>query len=259
MTVPQIAEIVLCTAFALLGYLLGSIPFGLVLTRLAGLGDIRDIGSGNIGATNVLRTGRKDLALATLLLDAGKAGIAYFIGFFATQYLVRNHVPLGFQVDLWSTPHTVGLIAGAAAFVGHCYPVWLKFKGGKGVATYVGLLLAAMWQVGLAFCAIWLLTAALFRMSSFAALAATLAAPAIAYFLEPSGDGWIVMAALAVLIYWRHRANISRILAGTEPKIGAKKSALPDDEVPAGATRDTSFVRFGGGDVSEGGGDGGGD
>ena len=120
--------------------------------------------------------------------------------------------------------NTVGLIGGAFAFIGHCYPVWLNFKGGKGVATYVGLLLAGMWQVGLAFCAIWLVSAALFRMSSFAALVATAAAPVIAYFLNPLGDGWIVTGVLAVLIYWRHRANIQRILAGTEPKIGKKKA-----------------------------------
>ncbi len=227
MTLPQTAEIALCVGFGLLGYLLGSIPFGLVLTKLAGLGDIRTIGSGNIGATNVLRTGRKDLALATLLLDAGKAGAAFFIGWGATQYLVQNHIPLGFQVDLWDTAYTVGLVAGAMAFVGHCYPVWLKFKGGKGVATYVGLLFAAMWQVGLAFGVIWLLTAAIVRMSSFAALVATLATPVIAYFLIPNPNAWIVTAILAVLIYWRHRANIQRILAGTEPKIGSKRKAEP--------------------------------
>jgi glycerol-3-phosphate acyltransferase PlsY len=231
MALPQVAEIVLCVVFGVLGYLLGSIPFGLVLTKMAGLGDIRNIGSGNIGATNVLRTGRKDIALATLILDAGKAGAAFFIGWGASQYLIQNHVPLGFQVDLWSTAYTVGLCAGAAAFVGHCYPVWLKFKGGKGVATYVGLLLASMGQVGLAFCAIWLLTAAIFRMSSFAALVATLAAPIIAYFINPNGDAWIVTAALAVLIFWRHRANIQRIVAGTEPKIGSKKKGA---EAPPG-------------------------
>ena len=225
MTLPQTLEIALCIGFAIFGYLLGSIPFGLVLTKLAGLGDIRTIGSGNIGATNVLRTGRKDLALATLLLDAGKAGIACLVAWWATQYLIQNHIPLGLQVDLWTTAHTVGLIAGAAAFIGHCYPVWLKFKGGKGVATFIGLLLAAMWQVGLAFAGIWLLTAALFRMSSLAALVATAATPVLAWWLYPNSNGWIVTAVLAVLIYWRHRANIQRILAGTEPKIGTKKKA----------------------------------
>jgi len=203
----------------LLGYLLGSIPFGLVITKIAGLGDIRSIGSGNIGATNVLRTGRRDLALATLLLDAGKAGLAYWlavwgVGWFAGDLIVHA-----------GTVHSLGLIAGAAAFIGHCYPVWLKFKGGKGVATFLGLLLASMLPVGAGFAVIWLATAFLFRMSSLAALAATLATPVMAYFLDPPGGGWIVTGVLAILIFWRHRANISRIVAGTEPKIGAKKQA----------------------------------
>jgi glycerol-3-phosphate acyltransferase PlsY len=210
-------------AAAVCGYLLGSIPFGLVITKMAGLGDIRAIGSGNIGATNVLRTGRKDLAAATLLLDAGKAGLAFWLCVWGVSAYGANtgatYAPGSIQ--------SVGLIGGAFAFVGHCYPVWLKFKGGKGVATYVGLLLAGMWQVGLAFCAVWLMTAALLRMSSFAALVATAAAPVIAYFLDPLGDGWIVTGALAALIYWRHRANIQRILAGTEPKIGKKKDTPP--------------------------------
>ncbi len=235
MTVPQIAEIVLCIGFGIFGYLLGSIPFGLVLTKLAGLGDIRTIGSGNIGATNVLRTGRKDLALATLLLDAGKAGIAYFVAWGTTQYLIQNHIPLGFQVDLWTTAQTVGLCAGAAAFIGHCFPVWLKFKGGKGVATFIGLLLAAMWPVGLAFAGIWLMTAALFRMSSLAALVATLATPVLAWWLNPGGNGWIITGLLAVMIFWRHRANIARIASGTEPKIGAKKKAEASDAAKADA------------------------
>ncbi len=229
MTLPQTAEIALCIGFGVLGYLLGSIPFGLVLTKLAGLGDIRAIGSGNNGATNVLRTGRKDLALATLVLDAGKAGAAFFIGWGAAQYLIQNHVPLGFQVDLWSTAYTVGLCAGAAAFIGHCFPVWLKFKGGKGVATFIGLLLAAMWPVGLAFAGIWLVTAAPFRMSSLAGVAATVATPFIAWWLEPRSDGWIVTGVLAVIIVWRHRANIGRILKGTEPKIGKKKASTSSE------------------------------
>jgi glycerol-3-phosphate acyltransferase PlsY len=209
-----------------LGYLLGSIPFGLVITKLAGLGDIRSIGSGNIGATNVLRTGRKDLALATLLLDAGKAGLAYFFCIWGAAAFESNYTA-DFTPGYY---HSLGLIAGASAFVGHCYPVWLKFKGGKGVATYIGLLLAAMWQVGVAFGVVWLLTAAIFRMSSFAALVATLAVPVIAYFLNPLGDDWIVFGALAVLIYWRHRANIQRIATGTEPKIGSKKKSAPPSE-----------------------------
>lgn len=208
-----------------LGYLLGSIPFGLILTRLAGAGDLRAIGSGNIGATNVLRTGRKDLALATLVLDAGKAGLAYLAGSGATQYLVQNHVPLGFQVDLWSAPQTVGLIAGAFAFVGHCFPVWLKFKGGKGVATFVGLLLAAMWQVGLLFALTWLIIAAIFRMSSLAALVAAAISPLFVYLMNYGAFAVGVTSALVALIFWLHRANIARILAGKEPRIGDKKKA----------------------------------
>ncbi|HEX5006226.1 MAG TPA: glycerol-3-phosphate 1-O-acyltransferase PlsY [Hyphomonadaceae bacterium] len=210
---------------ALAGYLLGSIPFGLVITKLAGLGDIRSIGSGNIGATNVLRTGRRDLALATLLLDAGKAGLAYWIVVWGMGIYADG-------ANLNVSPgalHTLGLIAGAAAFIGHCYPVWLKFKGGKGVATYIGLLLASMFPVGAGFGAIWLLTAFVFRMSSLAALVATAATPFLAYWLNPGGAGWIITGALAVLIYWRHRANIARILSGTEPKIGQKRK----DEAPA--------------------------
>jgi glycerol-3-phosphate acyltransferase PlsY len=205
------------------GYLLGSIPFGLVITKMAGLGDIRAIGSGNIGATNVLRTGRKDLAAATLLLDAGKAGLAFWLCFWGISVYGAN-TGATFSPD---SIQSVGLTGGAFAFAGHCYPVWLGFKGGKGVATYVGLLLAGIWQVGLAFCAIWLIMAALFRMSSFAALVATGSAPVIAYLLNPLGTGYIITGVLAVLIFWRHRANIQRILAGTEPKIGRKKDTPP--------------------------------
>ncbi len=239
------APIVILTLVpAVLGYLLGAIPFGLVLTRMAGLGDIRSIGSGNIGATNVLRTGRKDLALATLLLDAGKAGLAYWLA----VWFVRS-VFAGVGADI--TPgsvHSSGLIAGAAAFIGHCYPVWLKFKGGKGVATYVGLLLGAIWPIGIIFGITWLSIAAIFRMSSLAALVAVVVTPIAAYFLHagtlgeaasfipgymtgPTSDSWIVTAALAVLIFYRHSTNIKRLLAGTEPKIGAKKDAPEEPPV----------------------------
>ncbi len=212
-------------AAVVVGYLLGSIPFGLVITRLAGLGDIRSIGSGNIGATNVLRTGRRDLALATLLLDAGKAGLAYWI-----VRLGMGVYAEGANITVYSgTLQILGLFAGAAAFIGHCYPVWLGFKGGKGVATYVGLLLASMFPVGAGFGAIWLLTALAFRMSSLAALVATAVTPFLAWWLNPGGGGWIITGAIAVLIYWRHGANIARILAGTEPKIGQKKK----DDAPA--------------------------
>jgi glycerol-3-phosphate acyltransferase PlsY len=215
---------------AAIGYLLGSIPFGLVITKIAGLGDIRTIGSGNIGATNVLRTGRRDLALATLLLDAGKAGLAYWLCVLGVSWYFGQ----GASIVSPGTLHSIGLVAGAAAFVGHCYPVWLKFKGGKGVATFIGLLLAAILPVGAAFGVIWLVTAFVFRMSSFAALLATAATPFLAYWLNPLGDDWIITGVLAVLIFWRHRANISRILAGTEPKIGQKKDT-PESTAPPGS------------------------
>jgi glycerol-3-phosphate acyltransferase PlsY len=186
------------------GYLFGSIPFGLVLTRLAGLGDIREIGSGNIGATNVLRTGRKDLALATLILDSGKAGMACI----AFTLLV-------------STP--AGLVAAGAAFLGHCFPVWLKFKGGKGVATFLGALLSAAWPVGLLACFTWLGTALLFRISSLSALVAATLTPVWALAFGRS-DVAILALFLAALIFWRHSANIDRLLKGEEPRIGAKKA-----------------------------------
>ena len=186
------------------GYVFGSIPFGLLLTRLAGLGDIRAIGSGNIGATNVLRTGRKDLALATLILDSGKAGFACLL------------------FTYFANP-AAGLIAGGAAFFGHCFPVWLKFKGGKGVATFLGVLLAAHFPVGALTCFVWLGMALMLRMSSLSALTAALAAPALAYAFGRE-DVAILALFLAVLLYWRHRENIGRILKGEEPKIGAKKA-----------------------------------
>lgn len=197
------------------GYLLGSIPFGLVITRLAGLGDIRAIGSGNIGATNVLRTGRKDLALATFLLDSGKAGIAAIIfhSLFATQ------VP------------SIGLFAGAMAFIGHCFPVWLKFKGGKGVATYAGLLFGAVWKVALFAAPCWLLVAFIGRRSSVAALTTAALVPIVAWGLGYSVTQVLILVALSVLLYWRHLPNIRRILDGTEPKIGDKsKKSAPDAE-----------------------------
>ena len=157
--------LLLWAAAALIGYLLGSIPFGLVITRVAGLGDIRAIGSGNIGATNVLRTGRKDLALATFLLDSGKAGIAALL--FA--------IPFGAQYP------AIGLFAGAMAFVGHCFPVWLQFKGGKGVATFAGLLFAAVWKVALFAAPCWLIVAFISRRSSVAALFTALLVPVVGW------------------------------------------------------------------------------
>ena len=187
-----------------LGYLLGSIPFGLLIAKIMGQGDIRSIGSGNIGATNVLRTGRKDLAFITLLLDAGKAGVAF---------ILINKI-LGFG-------HPYGIYAGAMALIGHCFPIWLGFKGGKGVATFLGYLLAAAWPIGLIACGTWLLSALTTRMSSLSALIAAIAAPIAAHMLA-SRELAIVTALLTLVIFIRHRANISRILKGTEPKIGKK-------------------------------------
>jgi glycerol-3-phosphate acyltransferase PlsY len=205
------------------GYLLGSIPFGLVITKAAGLGDIRTIGSGNIGATNVLRTGRKDLALATLLLDAGKAGIALL--------LARELAGFGgFSEEL---QRQIGLTAGAAAFIGHCYPVWLNFKGGKGVATFFGVLFAGAWPLGVMAGVTWLAVATMFRYSSLAALCAAAIAPIAALVAGFSWAEIVFSALLAALIFWRHKANIARLRAGTEPRIGAKKDG--GDAPPAAA------------------------
>lgn len=193
------------------GYLAGSIPFGLVITRAAGLGDIRAIGSGNIGATNVLRTGRKDLALATLLLDSLKAGLAAFA---FTQAAGRE----------------VGFVAGAAAFIGHCYPVWLNFKGGKGIATYAGLLVFVTPLKGLVIAApIWLGLFALTRISSLAALTAAVAVPPGTYMLgerNPVILGGLTL--LSVFVFWTHRANLGRLIKGTEPRFGTPK-AKPEE------------------------------
>ncbi len=186
------------------GYLLGSIPFGLVLTRAAGLGDIREMGSGNIGATNVLRTGNKALAAATLLLDGGKGAAA------------------ALALAPWGTG--MGLIAGFAAVIGHNFPVWLRFRGGKGVATTLGVLLAVAWPVGLLACLTWLAVAALFRYSSLAALAAIMAAPFTMQWLA-DGPRITLAAALALLAIVRHQANIRRLLKGEESKIGAEEKA----------------------------------
>ena len=189
---------------AFLSYLLGSVPFGLVLTRAAGLGDIRDIGSGNIGATNVLRTGRKDLALATLLLDAGKAGIAVVIA-----RMIGEGDPM------------FAAVAAAAAFLGHCFPIFLGFKGGKGVATFFGTILA-MWSLGLVIAgAVWLGMAAIFRFSSLAALVTAVVMP-LAFLASGRTTLFFAMFFMSALIFYRHRENIARLLAGTEPKIGKK-------------------------------------
>jgi glycerol-3-phosphate acyltransferase PlsY len=201
------------------GYLLGSIPFGLVLTRSAGLGDIREIGSGNIGATNVLRTGRKDLALATLLLDAGKAGIALLIA----RWLAGD-MPQRTEIEL---------LAGGAAFVGHCYPVWLGFKGGKGVATFFGVLFAGIWPLGVLAGVTWLAVATMFRYSSLAALCAAAITPIAGLIAGFSWSQIVFALAIAALIFWRHRANIARLRAGTEPRIGDKKKGENGEQAPA--------------------------
>ncbi|MCV2879882.1 glycerol-3-phosphate 1-O-acyltransferase PlsY [Sedimentimonas flavescens] len=193
---------VLIGLVAVLGYLLGSVPFGLVIARLFGLGDLRQIGSGNIGATNVLRTGNKPAALATLLLDSGKGAIAV---------LIARHF-LG---------ETAAQVAGGAAFLGHLYPIWLGFKGGKGVATFLGTMLALAWPVGIAACLVWLATAFVSRISSLSALVAAAATVPLAYFLDHR-DLMLLAAGLAVLIFWRHRQNIQRLATGSEPRIGKK-------------------------------------
>ena len=195
-------------AAAVLGYLLGSIPFGLPLTRMAGLGDIRNIGSGNIGATNVLRTGNKGLALATLLLDGSKG---------AAAVLLARAV----QDDL-------AVIAGAAAFLGHIFPVWLKFKGGKGVATALGTWLALAWPIGILACLTWLIVALVFRYSSLSALLAVALAPVYAIWLGTPALIWFGIG-VAILCWIRHHENIRRLLKGEEPKIGKKKPAPTAD------------------------------
>jgi glycerol-3-phosphate acyltransferase PlsY len=188
--------------WAALGYLLGSVPFGLVIARALGLGDLRKIGSGNIGATNVLRTGNKPAALATLLLDSGKGAIAV---------LLARHFG----------GETAAILAGGAAFLGHCFPVWLGFKGGKGVATFLGTLLALHWPLGLIACGTWLVTAGVSRISSLSALLAAALSPVFAWALGRS-DLILVCLFLAVLIFIRHKANIARLLDGSEPRIGKK-------------------------------------
>lgn len=191
-------------AAAVFGYLFGSIPFGLVLCKMAGLGDIRNIGSGNIGATNVLRTGNKLLALITLLLDSGKGAIAVLLAFYLINY-------------------NAAMLAGFLALIGHCYPIWLKFKGGKGVATTIGTLLALSPTLGGITIAVWLLMALIFRVSSLAALVAVGITPIIAHYLFANPNLSGLCAMIAALVYLKHRENIKRLFAGQEPKIGQKK------------------------------------
>jgi glycerol-3-phosphate acyltransferase PlsY len=190
------------------GYLLGSIPFGVIATRLGGAGDVRKIGSGNIGATNVLRTGRKDLALITLIGDGAKGAVAVLIA----RYLAGE---------------TAAAVAGGAAFLGHLFPVWLKFKGGKGVATFLGTMLAAAWPVGLLDCATWLVMAGLFRISSLAALTAAALTPLYCLATHQPYPVLLVSIGMAVLVFIRHHANIARLLKGQEPRIGRKPQEPP--------------------------------
>jgi len=184
------------------GYLLGSIPFGVLVTRIFGLGDLRRIGSGNIGATNVLRTGNKAAALATLLLDGGKGAVAVMLA----------RAVYG---------EDAAQVAAFSAFLGHLYPVWLGFRGGKGVATFLGTLIALAWPVGLAACATWLVAAVIGRISSLAALVAAALAAVWAAMLGHRELVWLIVV-LATLVFWRHRENIERIRAGTEPRIGRR-------------------------------------
>jgi glycerol-3-phosphate acyltransferase PlsY len=199
--------------FVVGGYLLGSIPFGMIATRLGGAGDIRKIGSGNIGATNVLRSGRKDLAAITLIGDAGKGVVAVLLA----RWLTHDNA-------------AAVALAGGSAFVGHLFPVWLKFNGGKGVATFYGVLLTAAWPVGLLAAVTWLAMAALFRISSLAALTAAALAPLFAFATDQPYPMVVLSAFMAVLIYIRHHQNIARLLKGEEPKIGGKKDAAPPPE-----------------------------
>ena len=202
---PDISSSFQMLAFAAIaGYLLGSIPFGMVITKVMGLGNLREIGSGNIGATNVLRTGNKSAAAATLIFDAGKGAVAVLI---ARAFIGED----------------AAQIAGLAAFLGHLFPIWLGFRGGKGVATFLGILLALNWIVGLAACATWLVVVLFFRISSLGGLSAAALAP---IWIIIQGDTKTILLAilLGLLVFIRHRENIKRILAGTEPKVGRKKN-----------------------------------
>ena len=196
--------IALYALWAAIGYLLGSIPFGLLLTKALGLGNLREIGSGNIGATNVLRTGNKGAAAATLLLDGEKGAVAVLL---AREF----------------AGEAAAQIAALAAFLGHCFPVWLGFKGGKGVATFLGLMLALAWPVGLLACATWLATAVISRMSSLSALVAA-SWSTLWCLLVGQGQVFFLTLILALLIIWRHRENLARLKAGTEPRIGGNKA-----------------------------------
>ena len=195
----------------LAGYLLGSIPFGLLLTSAAGLGDVRNIGSGNIGATNVLRTGRKGLAAATLLLDAIKGTLAVLLVYeVAKRYVAFDAFQLSY-------------VAGLGAFLGHLFPVWLRFNGGKGAATYIGVLFGLHWPAGILFCLVWSAAALIWRYSSLATLVATFGV--VIYYLLLGQAGLLFILIISILIFGKHHANIRRLLAGEESKIGARSSA----------------------------------
>ena len=202
LTLPALAAL----AF---GYLLGSVPFGFLLTRAAGLGDVRKIGSGNIGATNVLRTGHKGLAALTLALDALKGTAAVYI---ATAVGAHHGIAI-----------LAGLLAGLGAFLGHIFPVWLGFKGGKGVATYIGVLIGVFWPAALIFCVAWLLVAVLTRYSSLSALAASLLTPSVLAWQGDYAEA-LLAAIMSALLIWKHAGNISRLAKGEEPKIGDNKN-----------------------------------
>lgn len=199
---PIDSSLTVLILWAVIGYLMGSVPYGMVLARVMGLGNLRDIGSGNIGATNVLRTGNKTAAALTLVLDAAKGAVAVLLA----RALAAEDA---------------ALLAALAAMLGHCYPVWLKFRGGKGVATFLGIMLALAWPVGLACCLAWLVAAATTRISSMGALAA---ASSSTIFMVVLGYGYMLVLGivLTILLFLRHRANIIRIKAGTEPRIGQK-------------------------------------
>ena len=190
------------TLSLVLSYLLGSIPFGVILTRLGGAGDLRTIGSGNIGATNVLRTGRKGLAAATLLLDMAKGAVAVLL----VAHLFPGNI----------------LLAAAGAVIGHCYPIWLKFKGGKGVATLMGIVVALHWPLGLVYAVVWLGLLAGLRISSVAGMAAALSAP-FAAALFGRFDLVLLLLALALIVLWKHRENVERLFSGTEPRVGSSR------------------------------------
>jgi len=211
---------------ALLVYCFGAIPFGYILTSLAGLGDIRKVGSGNIGATNVLRTGNKTLAALTLLLDGGKGALAILLVLGLPDFYVPNNFsPFIYPGDI---KFFLALLLGLFAILGHCFPVWLKFKGGKGVATTLGVLLAAVPYAGLAACAIWLLIAFLFKYSSLAALIAVALAPVVTLFIYGSYSAFICLL-IALLVWWRHKENVKRLLNGTEPKIGSGRNKTAEE------------------------------